>query len=209
MEGYSRSLKIPVSRGTSVLTGRLFNLNFGGNCPKYPRGWVSHKFAQRMKIRPDSYFQAIIICIKQNSCHNSDLGVPYEARRHVFGYSHRVTLDTLCNLGWISSNGEIADYETSMRNAVQDLREDYDDNNMPSGKGAAALAADLPKVQLVLQIVPKGNYVFNLSLGAAGLPETVLWSSLERDSASISYPSTQSPQASGLHNVPVTVRSIS
>ncbi|KAK1622407.1 hypothetical protein BDP81DRAFT_455423 [Colletotrichum phormii] len=45
----------------------------------------------------------------------------------------------------------------------------------------------LKSVQLVLQIVPKGNYVFNLSLGAAGLPETVLWSSLERNSASISY----------------------
>ncbi|KAK1634223.1 hypothetical protein BDP81DRAFT_396218 [Colletotrichum phormii] len=39
-------------------------------------------------------------------------------------------------------------------------------------KGAVALAVDLPKV--VLQIVPKGYYAFELSLGAAGLPETAI-----------------------------------
>ncbi|KAK2745441.1 protein kinase domain-containing protein [Colletotrichum kahawae] len=52
-------------------------------------------------------------------------------------------------------------------------------------RGAAALAADLPKV------VPEGNYVFMLSLGAASLPEIVIYSSLYRDSAKITLPSTQ------------------
>ena len=37
---------------------------------------------------------------------------------------------------------------------------------------------------IVLQVMPEGNYVFKLSLGAAGLPETVLRSSPNRDSAS-------------------------